>query len=214
MASTFARFHGLPALALFLFAPLASAQITQRWSVGETTPLAGADDQVTALAATAEGRMVFAVRSVSGTSQSTRVRCRDAAGALAWDTDPSPAGVHFEQAHTRRGGGAYFTGTWSSPTGSAPPRVVSTRIDESGTQLWTDQWAPPGFDASTDSVRSTVDDMGYLWVTGTFQVQLSNLLAPDPFAHVRGNEIFLQVWSRHRGDGSGHGTAAIRITVP
>lgn len=50
--------------------------------------------------------------------------------------------------------------------------------------------------------------------TGTFSVQLEVLLAPDPFAHVPGNQIFLQVWSRDAGDGKGRGTPAMRITVP
>lgn len=162
-----ARLCSVSLLSVFLLAPLASAQFTPRWSSPETTPLAGADDSVTSVAPTGEGRLLLAVHSESGTNQATRIHCRDADGALLWELDPLPAGVLFDQAHSRRGGGAFFCGMWSSPTGSAPPRLVATRIDDSGTQLWTSQWTPPNFEPSVDLVQSTLDEFGALWLVGT-----------------------------------------------
>ncbi len=164
---TSARWRSVSPLILFLLAPLASAQLTQRWSSPETTPLAGAEDEVTVVVPSGAGRLVLAVHSGTATNQATRVRCRDADGALVWELDPVPAGVRLDEAHPRRGGGAYFTGTWSSPAGSAPPRMVATRIDDSGLQLWTDEWTPPNFDPALDLVRSSLDDAGNLWIVGT-----------------------------------------------
>jgi hypothetical protein len=164
---TSARWRSVSPLILFLLAPLASAQLTQRWSSPETTPLAGAEDEVTVVVPSGAGRLVLAVHSATATNQATRIRCRDADGALVWELDPVPAGVRLDEAHPRRGGGAYFTGTWSSPTGSAPPRMVATRIDDSGLQLWTDEWTPPNFDPALDLVQSTLDDAGNLWIVGT-----------------------------------------------
>jgi len=152
---------------LSCLAPFATGQISERWSLDATTPLVGATDEVTAATHVGQGVLLVAVHSELGTSQATRVRAHDNSPGVSWELNPLPAGARFTQAHADGVGGAYLTGIWRPLSGSAAPQVVATRVDSTGMQSWTLAWSPVGFSATQDSLRSTLDSAGNLWVAGT-----------------------------------------------
>lgn len=157
----------------FALAALTTAAFAQRiefqWDSEPASPsLPGATDELAAATHVGAGRVLAAVHSVLGTRQSAQVRLHDEQGNLLWNARPRPIGARFDGALPDGDGGAFLTGVYRDLSGTRPTRVVATRFDAQGNQVWIDSWQPASFSATADRVHSALDASGGLWLCGTF----------------------------------------------